>query len=49
MIQVFMAPACRWVGERGLDWTVPSTALHLTFTVTTVIREGDLAHGDVNH
>jgi cytochrome c oxidase subunit 1 len=43
------APARPWEGARGLEWTVPSPAPHHTFTVPPVIREGDLAHGDVNH
>jgi cytochrome c oxidase subunit 1 len=28
---------------------VPSPAPHHTFTVPPVIREGDLAHGDITH
>jgi cytochrome c oxidase subunit 1 len=36
-------------GARGLEWTVPSPAPHHTFTVPPVIRDGDLAHGDITH
>ncbi|QOW21826.1 MULTISPECIES: cytochrome c oxidase subunit I [Lysobacteraceae] len=38
-----------WEGARGLEWTVPSPAPHHTFTLPPVIRDGDLAHGDVTH
>jgi cytochrome c oxidase subunit 1 len=43
------APARVWEGARGLEWTIPSPAPHHTFTTPPVIREGDLAHGDVTH
>ncbi|HEU4774181.1 MAG TPA: cytochrome c oxidase subunit I [Lysobacter sp.] len=43
------AEARAWEGARGLEWTVPSPAPHHTFTVPPVIRDGDLAHGDVSH
>ena len=43
------APMRAWEGARGLEWTVPSPAPHHTFTVPPVIRDGDLAHGDVTH
>ena len=43
------AQARAWEGARGLEWTVPSPAPHHTFTVPPVIREGDLAHSDINH
>ncbi|MGY1426281.1 cytochrome c oxidase subunit I [Lysobacter sp. A289] len=43
------ATARVWEGARGLEWTVPSPAPHHTFTVPPVIRDGDLAHGDVTH
>ncbi len=38
-----------WEGAKGLEWTVPSPAPHHTFTTAPVIREGDLAHGDISH
>ncbi|GAB3312553.1 cytochrome c oxidase subunit I [Luteimonas notoginsengisoli] len=38
-----------WEGAKGLEWTVPSPAPHHTFTVPPVIRDGDLAHGDITH
>ena len=38
-----------WEGAKGLEWTVPSPAPHHTFTTPPVIRDGDLAHGDVTH
>jgi len=43
------ATAQVWEGARGLEWTVPSPAPHHTFTVPPVVRESDLAHGDVTH
>jgi cytochrome c oxidase subunit 1 len=43
------AEARAWEGARGLEWTVPSPAPHHTFTTPPVIREGDLAHGDITH
>ena len=43
------APARVWESARGLEWTVPSPAPHHTFTVPPVIRDGDLAHGDITH
>ena len=43
------APARAWEGAKGLEWTVPSPAPHHTFTTPPVIRDGDLAHGDVTH
>ena len=43
------AHARAWEGARGLEWTVPSPAPHHTFTTPPVIREGDLAHGDITH
>ena len=44
-----VAPARAWEGARGLEWTVPSPAPHHTFTTPPVIRDADLAHGDVTH
>ena len=44
-----IAPARPWDSARGLEWTVPSPAPHHTFTTPPVIRDGDLAHGDVSH
>src|SRR6186713_95830 len=38
-----------WEGARGLEWTLPSPPPHHTFTVPPVIRDGDLAHGDITH
>ena len=43
------AEARSWEGAKGLEWTVPSPAPHHTFTKPPVIRDGDLAHGDVSH
>jgi cytochrome c oxidase subunit 1 len=43
------AEARAWEGARGLEWTVPSPAPHHTFERPPVIRDGDLAHGDVTH
>ena len=43
------AAARSWEGAKGLEWTVPSPAPHHTFTVPPVIRDGDLAHGDITH
>ena len=44
-----LAPARPWESARGLEWTVPSPAPHHTFATPPVIRDGDLAHGDVSH
>ena len=44
-----LAPARPWESARGLEWTVPSPAPHHTFGTPPVIRDGDLAHGDVSH
>jgi cytochrome c oxidase subunit 1 len=38
-----------WEGAFGLEWTLPSPPPHHTFTTPPVIREGDLAHGDITH
>ncbi|HAI59091.1 MAG TPA: cytochrome c oxidase subunit I [Xanthomonadaceae bacterium] len=38
-----------WEGAKGLEWTVPSPAPHHTFTKPPVLRDEDLAHGDVAH
>ncbi|HEY5849345.1 MAG TPA: cbb3-type cytochrome c oxidase subunit I, partial [Lysobacter sp.] len=43
------AEARAWPTARGLEWTVPSPAPHHTFTTPPVIRDGDLAHGDITH
>ena len=43
------APARVWESARGLEWTVASPAPHHTFSTPPVIRDGDLAHGDVTH
>ena len=43
------AEARSWEGAKGLEWTVASPAPHHTFTVPPVIKDGDLAHGDVTH
>ncbi|GIX35999.1 MAG: cytochrome c oxidase subunit 1 [Lysobacteraceae bacterium] len=43
------AEARAWEGAKGLEWTVPSPAPHHTFTTPPVIRDEDLAHGDVTH
>jgi cytochrome c oxidase subunit 1 len=43
------AEARAWENARGLEWTVPSPAPHHTFATPPVIRDGDLAHGDVTH
>ena len=43
------AEARSWEGAKGLEWTVPSPAPHHTFTVPPVIKDGDLAHGDITH
>jgi len=43
------AEARAWEGARGLEWTVPSPAPHHTFETPPVIRDGDLAHGDITH
>jgi cytochrome c oxidase subunit I len=38
-----------WEDAKGLEWTVPSPAPHHTFSTPPVIRDGDLAHGDITH
>ena len=38
-----------WEGAFGLEWTLPSPPPHHTFTTPPVIKEGDLAHGDISH
>src|SRR6187401_347522 len=38
-----------WEGARGLEWTLPSPPPHHTFTTPPVIKDGDLAHGDITH
>jgi cytochrome c oxidase subunit 1 len=43
------AEARAWPTARGLEWTVPSPAPHHTFGTPPVIRDGDLAHGDITH
>jgi len=43
------APNRVWEGARGLEWTLPSPPPHHTFTTPPVIKEGDLAHGDITH
>jgi cytochrome c oxidase subunit 1 len=43
------AEARSWEGAKGLEWTVPSPAPHHTFSTPPVIRDGDLAHGDITH
>jgi cytochrome c oxidase subunit 1 len=43
------APARVWEGARGLEWTLPSPPPHHSFTTPPVIKDGDLAHGDVTH
>ncbi len=43
------AEARSWEGAKGLEWTVPSPAPHHTFTLPPVIKDGDLAHGDITH
>jgi cytochrome c oxidase subunit 1 len=43
------AEARAWENAKGLEWTVPSPAPHHTFTTPPVIKDGDLAHGDVTH
>ena len=43
------AEARAWESAKGLEWTVPSPAPHHTFATPPVIRDGDLAHGDVAH
>ena len=43
------AEARSWEGAKGLEWTVPSPAPHHTFTTPPVIKDGDLAHGDITH
>ena len=44
-----IASARPWESARGLEWTVPSPAPHHTFATPPVIRDGDLAHGDISH
>jgi cytochrome c oxidase subunit 1 len=43
------APDRVWEGARGLEWTLPSPPPHHSFTTPPVIRDGDLAHGDITH
>ncbi|GAB2509893.1 cytochrome c oxidase subunit I [Lysobacter humi (ex Lee et al. 2017)] len=43
------ATARVWEGAKGLEWTVPSPAPHHTFSVPPVVKDGDLAHGDISH
>jgi cytochrome c oxidase subunit 1 len=43
------AEARAWESAKGLEWTVPSPAPHHTFGTPPVIRDGDLAHGDITH
>mgnify|MGYP000959956882 CR=1 FL=1 len=43
------ATAQVWEGAHGLEWTVPSPAPHHTFTIPPVVRDEDLAHGNVAH
>ncbi|MBS0575534.1 MAG: cytochrome c oxidase subunit I [Proteobacteria bacterium] len=43
------APARAWEGARGLEWTLSSPPPHHSFTTPPVIKDGDLAHGDVTH
>ena len=43
------ATAQVWEGAHGLEWTVPSPAPHHTFTTPPVVRDEDLAHGNVAH
>ncbi len=43
------AEARSWEGAKGLEWTVPSPAPHHTFTKPPVLRDEDIAHGDVTH
>ena len=38
-----------WEGARGLEWTLSSPPPHHSFTTPPVIKDGDLAHGDVTH
>ena len=45
----YKAEARAWEGAKGLEWTVPSPAPHHTFSTPPVIRDGDLAHGDITH
>ena len=44
-----LAAARSWEAAKGLEWTVPSPAPHHTFGTPPVIRDGDLAHGDITH
>ena len=43
------AEARAWEGARGLEWTLSSPPPHHSFTTPPVIRDGDLAHGDITH
>ncbi|HTI96677.1 MAG TPA: cytochrome c oxidase subunit I [Rudaea sp.] len=43
------AAARAWEGAHGLEWTVPSPAPFHTFATPPVIRDEDLAHGDISH
>ncbi|MBS0486049.1 MAG: cbb3-type cytochrome c oxidase subunit I, partial [Proteobacteria bacterium] len=43
------AAARAWEGAHGLEWTVPSPAPFHTFSTPPLIRNEDLAHGDVAH
>jgi len=43
------AEARVWESAKGLEWTVSSPAPHHTFATPPLIRDGDLAHGDIAH
>ena len=38
-----------WEGARGLEWTLSSPPPFHSFSTPPVIRDGDLAHGDITH